>query len=498
MTQRPPSILVPAPEDTAPATQAQRNKDDLSQQSDRLLEIDAYSSTAQLANYTYSDYDVSPELIESSQQTDFPLPTNVVATMEDNNTQMRSLRFWCVFAVILSQYSARVHIPETQVGYRTLTQPKLVFFDQSLINTVHPTITLDFHAPNLAPWLETAFFIASTASQLFSGRLSGTCGRRKWETGFCMGGIGAGGVLAMSPILTKDLIDIGVRGTYQGFINIAVGISSAAGAAVDGWITYNFGCRWTFGIQAPAALAVLAVALVLGCNLRGILGSWTHPTILSAFMSCIISLGIFICIERRAKLPLMPLKLLSTPPRAHLVFSDCFAYMGWSTMLFYAPLLFQCMKLDPTYHRCSRLAVQNIGVSLSGLFSGMMMTRTKRTIWLVIFGSAISVVGTLALSMANRQIPSLALTVFILITSFGMGLNTPAVSLAVIAASSQEDQAVMTTTLALWRRLGSAIAYQGALQKTFCLTMLAYLMSLVLVVFLKFPRLQNHKRTSGR
>ncbi len=44
-----------------------------------------------------------------------------------------------------------------------------------------------------------------------------------------------------------------------------------------------------------------------------------------------------------------------------------------------------------------------------------------------------------------------------LITSFGMGLNTPAVSLAVISASSQEDQAVMTTTLALWRRLGSAI-----------------------------------------
>jgi MFS family permease len=75
-----------------------------------------------------------------------------------------------------------------------------------------------------------------------AGHISGLVGGR------ILGGVGAGGMLAMSPILTHDLVDISVRGAYQGFINIAVVILSAAGAAVGGWITYTFGWRWAFGM----------------------------------------------------------------------------------------------------------------------------------------------------------------------------------------------------------------------------------------------------------
>lgn len=47
--------------------------------------------------------------------------------------------------------------------------------------------------------------------------------------------------------------------------------------------------------------------------------------------------------------------------------------------------------------------------------------------------------------------------------STGIGLNTPAVSAALLAATRRDDQAVVATALALWRRIGSLLG--GGIQQ---------------------------------
>jgi hypothetical protein len=62
--------------------------------------------------------------------------------------------------------------------------------------------------------------------------------------------------------------------------------------------------------------------------------------------------------------------------------------------------------------------------------------------------------GAVCLSALWNNIPSWLATLFLAPASIGQGLSFPATSLAVLATSSQEDQAVMTSTLTLWRSLG--------------------------------------------
>ncbi|MCJ1469139.1 hypothetical protein MMC07_007772 [Pseudocyphellaria aurata] len=165
-----------------------------------------------------------------------------------------------------------------------LAQYFVAFFDQALVNTIHPVITSEFHSSKVAAWLETAFLLTSTAFQPLAARLSDNIGRRPlhlfslfvfglttaWcaiahnmtsliaARAFC--GIGAGGVLAMSPIMTNDIVDINVRGTYQAYINLSVGLASACGAAFGGWICDHLGWRWAFGVQVPFILLIFIVA----------------------------------------------------------------------------------------------------------------------------------------------------------------------------------------------------------------------------------------------
>jgi hypothetical protein len=63
-------------------------------------------------------------------------------------------------------------------------------------------------------------------------------------------------------------------------------------------------------------------------------------------------------------------------------------------------------------------------------------------------------IGATCLSSMWDNIPNWLATLFLVPSSIGQGLSFPATSLAVLATSSQEDQAVMTSTLILWRSLG--------------------------------------------
>ncbi|KAL1620116.1 hypothetical protein SLS54_006316 [Diplodia seriata] len=311
---------------------------------------------------------------------------------------------------------------------------------------------------------------------------------------FC--GLGAGGVLAMGSILTNDLVPIEIRGNYQAYINLFFGLGQACGAAFGGFLCDTLGWRWTFGVQIPAQLLILVAAtitmpdtlgpnlaknsdksafqhiktfdllgscllttavafMILGLNLGGNVLSWGHPFVVTSLCVSILAGFFLIRVERNAGRPVMPLAMLFTAPRGNLVFSNLFASIGSNTVIFNAPLYFQAVKLDSASQSGFRMAAPSLAVMICGVSSGFIMTYTRRMKELIVGGSLIALVGAICLTSMWDGIPTWLATIFVVPVSTGLGFSYPATSLAVLATSTQEDQAVMTSTLSLFRSLGA-------------------------------------------
>jgi MFS family permease len=115
----------------------------------------------------------------------------------------------------------------------------IAFFDSTLMFAAHPIVTSYFGSSNSASWLSTIFYLTSTVSQPIYGRVSDTIGRRPvyifaeimflLSTVWCalapdigsficaraVCGMGAGGVMSVSTIITSDVVKIEYRGIYR-------------------------------------------------------------------------------------------------------------------------------------------------------------------------------------------------------------------------------------------------------------------------------------------
>ncbi|KAF2703218.1 MFS general substrate transporter [Pleomassaria siparia CBS 279.74] len=388
-------------------------------------------------------------------------------------------------------------------------------FDSTLMASSHPVITSYFNASNSASWLSTAFLLTSTALQPLFGRVSDTIGRRPLylsgllflaaSTGWC-----AGAQSIASFIAARAFCGLGAAGV-QAYINLFYGGGSAAGAAFGGFLCDRIGWRMTFAVQIPILLVVFingyfttpstlgpnlakesgqgivealkdfdiagsflltgSVAfLVLGLNLGGNVYPWKHPLVIVSLVVAFTAGAILIRVESKATRPVMPLAMIFSKPRGNLVFNNFLAQLGINTIIFNAPLYFQAVKLESPSLSGFRLAGPSVALTICGVSSGFIMTATGRTKWLIVVGSLFMLLGSVCLTAAWDGIPTWLVTVFLGPASIGQGLSFPATSLAVLSTSSQEDQAVMTSTLTLWRSLGvvmgvsfSSVILQNAL-----------------------------------
>jgi MFS family permease len=311
-------------------------------------------------------------------------------------------------------------------------------------------------------------------------------------------GLGASGVLAMGAILTNDLVPIQIRGTYQAYINIFYGAGAACGAAFGGALCESIGWRWAFGIQVPyivlifiavcittpdtlgprlaetsgrsimesmkafdnagSLLLVIAVStLVLGMNLGGNVLPWSSPIVLAALAIAAMSTIWLIYIETKADRPVMPLDLLSTSPRGNLIYSNFFANVGYNTFLFNIPLFFQAVKLESASSSGFRIGPAFVFSTTIAVTTGFIINATGRMKPLLTLGALLSLFGSVLLCFVRPDFNAWIATLFLIPVSSGQGFNFPATSVAILSVSMQEDQAVTTSSLSLFRSLGQVM-----------------------------------------
>ncbi|RKF55129.1 putative transporter [Golovinomyces cichoracearum] len=409
-------------------------------------------------------------------------------------------QFWLIFGVILTSYF-------------------VACFDSTIMVSSHPVITSYFKSSNSASWLSTAFLLTSTSFQPIFGSLSDTIGRKRpfifslavllvgtiwcalaqnmgsfiFARAFC--GLGAGGLVTMSSIVTSDLVPIEIRGIYQSYINLVFGVGSTSGAALGGWIADSLGWRWEFGIQVPTLVICLIVALInlpshlglaegvekkslleairifdyqgsillttsttfliLGLNLGGNIYPWTHPFVIVSLIIFAIIFPIFVYVEASIPNPIMPPNIFLKNPRAGIIFASFLISVISNAVTFNVPIFFQAVMLESATSSGLRLLIPSIAACIAGVLAGFLITWTKRLKMFLLIGACMLLIGCLTLSFLNRGWPNWIYQVLLVPNSVGQGLGYPTTFLSILTVSSQSEQAVVTSTLILWRSLGT-------------------------------------------
>jgi MFS family permease len=397
----------------------------------------------------------------------------------------------------------------------------IAFFDSTLMASSHPIITSYFHASNAASWLSTVFYLTATITQPLYGRISDTIGRRPvyqfsivvffLSTAWCalaqsIGGfiaaraacgLGAGGVIAMSGILTSDIIKLEYRGIYQSYLNMAWGGGNGLGAAFGGFLCDYLGWRAAFGVQLPFILTygILAFALtphdlgpnlakfqgkgifealksfdfsgaitltialtclILGINLGGNIFPWTHPLVLSAVVLFVVASIFVVLVERRAVNPILPIKLLSNAPNSNLMWSNLLATIVTSTIIFNVSLFQQAVRQETATRAGLFLISPLVGVSLASLLAGLYITWTRRMKPMLLAGALFLLAGIVSVTVlcSFTTVPAWAFIILISGGSIGQGFLFPATTIAALSLNPEDQQASVTTTLGLLRNLG--------------------------------------------
>jgi hypothetical protein len=125
-----------------------------------------------------------------------------------------------------------------------------------------------------------------------------------------------------------------------------------------------------------------------------------------------------------------------------------------NAVTFNIPLYFQAVLLESATTSGLRLVLPSAAASIVGTATGFAITYTKRLKWPLVSGVVLILLGTAGLSSMGRGLPNWAYMLFIVPSSMGQGFMFPATFMAVLAVSEQAEQAVVTSTLILWRSLG--------------------------------------------
>jgi MFS family permease len=310
--------------------------------------------------------------------------------------------------------------------------------------------------------------------------------------------MGAGGVMSLAGILISDVVKIEYRGIYQSYFNMSYGLGNGLGASLGGFLCDRYGWRMAFYLQLPfilaysvlafiacpadlgpnlaktegktlrqafstfdalgaIALAVTVTCLILGVNLGGNIFPWTHPLVIASLVVFGIASVSLYFIERKAALPLLPIPLLSTTPNGNLMWSNFLGAIVTNTVLFNVPLYLQAVRQTTPTVSGLFLVSPLVGVSITAVGTGFYITRTRKMKEPMVVGTFCLLLGAILVTSLSSGIPTWAVPILIPFCSIGQGFFFPSVTIAVLALNSQDEQAVVTTTLGLLRNVGAIL-----------------------------------------
>jgi EmrB/QacA subfamily drug resistance transporter len=395
----------------------------------------------------------------------------------------------------------------------TLLGMLLAALDQTIVATAGPAIQADLHiAPSVYAWITTAYLVTSTMMVPVYGKLSDLYGRKRilvvgilvflFGSFLCgiaptstqlilyrgVQGIGSAALFTSAFAVVADIFPPAERGKYQGIFGSAFGLSSVVGPLLGGFITDQFGWHWVFFINLP--IGAIALALILSkmpplrrhfgelrpsVDVPGALllmlavvplllalslgrGRWASWPILSLFAVCAVGIATFLQAERRAKDPIIDLRLFRN--RAFAV-GNAAAFVVGSVFLgaiVFLPLfMVNVVGLSATR---SGLTVTplTMGVVAGNVLSGQLVSRLGRYKSLMVGSLLLLTVGFVVMGFTLSPDSTQAeVTLKMIVVGLGLGPSIPLFTLSVQNAVDPRQMGVATSSVTFFRSLGSTM-----------------------------------------
>ncbi|KAG7419151.1 Multidrug resistance protein fnx1 [Fusarium oxysporum f. sp. rapae] len=391
----------------------------------------------------------------------------------------------------------------------------LAALDTTIVATLSVPISNTFGSLTLVSWLGSSYLIANAAFQPLSGRLTDIFSRRsglvvcnvlfglgtllcgvatsKWTllSGRVVGGMGGGGLNAITAFVASDIVPLRRRGVIQGLVHICYGVGAGVGGLFGGWINDLWDWRTAFLSRVPLiaistilvsitlndaptkhnnksrlsrvdfsgafTLSLTLILLLLGLNSGGNLVAWSHPLVLVSLSLSVAAAGAFVLVESKwATEPIIPMHLLLDQTVLAACLMNCLVTMILFMATYYVPIFFQVNGYSTT-DAGLRLLPQSVGTALSSLTCGFIMKRTGRYRTLGMAVIACSALGFVGLSTMTIQTSTPLVLIYVFLVGMGYGGMLSVSLLATVAAVSHDDQAVATSANYAFRSIGSTI-----------------------------------------
>ncbi|MCL1900535.1 MAG: MFS transporter, partial [Promicromonosporaceae bacterium] len=385
--------------------------------------------------------------------------------------------------------------------------------DQTTVGTALPTIVGELGGVEHMGWLVTAYILAIAIVMPIYGKVGDIIGRR-WPFliavalftfgSFLCGlaqsfpmlvgsralqGLGGGGLMILSQAIIADIVPASERGRYMGPMGAVYGIAAVLGPLIGGALTQGPGWRWTFWVNLPVGITAWIVAfivlrlpsrkddqpfdwlgtalLVIGTSGIVLVASWESLgnasydwddwTLRGLVLVTALAITAFIAVELRVKDPLIPLRLFKIPTFTLTTIIGLVLGMG----------LFSAMSLLPTFLQMStgagvtesgwRMLPMTMGIMLTAIGSGLLITRLRRYKWFIVAGLALTATGISWLTQIHGDMSMVLFSAMIFTLGFGMGLVMQNIVLAVQNAVDAHEVGTATSANNFFRQIGAAV-----------------------------------------
>jgi EmrB/QacA subfamily drug resistance transporter len=386
----------------------------------------------------------------------------------------------------------------------------LAALDQTIVATALPTIVRDLGGAAHLSWVVTAYLLASTVTTPLWGKLGDLYGRKTLFLAciviFLVGsglsgtarnmtqliayravqGVGGGGLIVLAQAIIGDVVPPRERGKYQGAFGAVFGVASVAGPLLGGFFVDNLTWRWVFYVNLPiglvalvvvaavvpvtaarvkpsidyvgiALLATAATCVVLVTSLGGSQWGWGSAPVVGLSILAAVCVVAFWQVERRVAEPVLPPRLFRNrvfATTAGVGFVVGFAMFGAIT---YLPLYLQTVQGASPTESGLRLLPLLLGLVLTSIASGQIISRTGRYRAFPIAGCAVFTVGLYLLSLMDRSTTGLQSSAFMFVLGVGLGLVMQVLVLAVQNAVDYRDLGTATSGATFFRSIGSSV-----------------------------------------